>query len=217
VSQHVVTVLAQAHQNADASGRSPDLLVAILGGSVGVLLGAVARGLGIPSDVRTHDAGVADRDDALATWIADRDYVLRAECETQRRSVTPSPGLEPAADVPEHTFWEETARVFKATADSADRGIAAAKGRALHQYRDEARRARLDRLNILASEGWAHRAYRKITRQPNPELRTPQRATPVLDAWRKPSAISGGAQVWPDDATKRSLADAIASMPATGP
>jgi len=61
-----------------------DVLTAILGGSTAVLIGALTRALGIPNDVRTHDANIADRDAELATWIADRDYALRRECATVR-------------------------------------------------------------------------------------------------------------------------------------
>lgn len=48
-------------------------------------------------------------------------------------------------------------------------------------------------------------------------LTTPEAAKPLLDAWRKPSAMSSGAMTWPDDATARTIADAIALMPVTGP
>ena len=41
--------------------------------------------------------------------------------------------------------------------------------------------------------------------------------SPILTAWRKPSSISGERNTFPDDATKRTLDDAIASMPVTGP
>jgi len=194
-----------------------ELLAAILGGSVGVLLGALARALGIPSDVRAHDAAVADRDEALSTWVADREQALRRECSAFREAVGPPPGVKPTPLTPEHSFWEQASADFDQAAAEADPTIAEARGIALLQYREEGRRARLDVSAILAAEGWGRRAYRKVTGQTAPILTTPQRAAPMLDAWRKPSMISGKRPVWPDDATKRTLEDAIASLPVTGP
>lgn len=178
------------------------VLTAILGGSTAVLLGALARSLGIPSDVRAHDVAIADRDDQLATWTADRDYELRQECERLRLDGNPQPVFEPAVGTREERL---------------DQAIAERRGLALHQWRDEARSTGLDVANILAAEGWPHRAYRKLTKKATPTLTTPERATPLLDAWRKPSAISSGAMTRPNDATKRTLDDAIATMPVTGP
>jgi hypothetical protein len=49
-----------------------------------------------------------------------------------------------------------------------------------------------------------------------PQLRTPGKATPLLDGWRMPSGVASGRWTYPD-ATKRTLEDAINSMPVTGP
>ena len=203
----VITMTAERSQDGGS-----DLLTAILGGSVGFLLGAFGRSLGIPSDCRGHDAAVSDRDEALATWIADRDYLLRRECKGLRDSAPTAP---PAAD-PAGVYGQDQER-FERAMEKLDRKIADAKSQALHEYRDEARRARLDVANVIANEGWAHRAWRRLARQPVPALQTPDAARPVLEAWRKPSSMSGGRPTWPDDATKRTLDDAIESMPVTGP
>lgn len=168
------------------------MLTALVGGAVGFLLGALARALGIPGDVRTHQAAIADRDDQLASWIADRHYALQRKCQEVR-------AREPTAS--------------KAT----DQHVADARAAALHEYRDESRRARLDVATILASEGWAHRLYRRATRQGSPQLKSPECAEPLLDAWRRPSGMSGGSTVWPDDATQRTLEDAIKNLRASGP
>lgn len=175
------------------------LLVAALGGSIGYLLGASARALGIPSDVRTHDAAVADRDDQLGTWAADRDVVLRRECLALREVLPPEYG-DPSSP------YHDAAR-------RKDNEIAYAKAAALHAWRDEARRAHLDVESILSSEGWLHRVYRRMARRPRPGLLTLSRAEPLLDAWRKPSSLAGDRLTYPDDATKRTLEDAISTMP----
>ena len=179
------------------------LLTAILGGSVGFLLGALARALGIPSDVRTHDAAIADRDGQLDTWTADRDYELRRECPKLRARLPAGVGNE---NVPYHLMATEV-----------DRQITDAKAKALHAWRDEARHAHLDVATILAAEGWPHRVYRRLTHNATPTLTTPDRAAGVLDAWRKPSSMAVDRLTYPDDATKRTLEAAIATMPASGP
>jgi hypothetical protein len=77
------------------------------------------------------------------------------------------------------------------------------------------RRAHLDVVTILAAEGWGHRAWRLLTKRPAAALTTPDRATPALDAWRKPSSLVGG-HTYQNDATKRTLEDAIATVSASG-
>lgn len=88
---HTVTTIVERGSEASAW---PPLLIAVVGGSVGFLLGAMARALGIPKDVRLHDAAVADRDEALATWVADRDHELRRICKELRATVAVSPDEE---------------------------------------------------------------------------------------------------------------------------
>ena len=124
------------------------ILTAILGGAIGFLLGALARALGIPGEVRAHDATIADRDEALATWVADRDHALRRECIKLRKAL-------PEVGSMEHHIHHHAA------ADT-DEAIADAKAQAIHTYRDEARRARLDVATTLTAEGWAHMLYRRF-------------------------------------------------------
>ena len=174
------------------------VLTAILGGAIGFLLGALARALGIPGGVRAHNAAVRDRDDQLATWTADRDYVPKRECKASRER------------------FQTLAGANSEDAKSTDRYIADLKASAIHEWRDAARLARLDVATILAAEGWAHRVYRRLTKRPPPILTTPEKATPVLDGWRGPSSLAVE-HTYPDDATKRTLDDAINTMPATGP
>lgn len=187
-----------------------DLLTAALGGSLVAALTAAARAAGIPGDVRTHDAAIRDRDDQLATWVADRNYELQRECTALRLLLGPQPAVldDGAGGV---SNWP-------AMAHQTDLDIAAARGLAIHEYRDQERLARIDVAQLLAGEGWPHRVYRKLRRRSVPSLSTPSRAQRVLDSWRKQSSMSSDERpVWPDDATKRTLEDAIANVRALGP
>lgn len=179
-----------------------------------MILTELLRSLSIPAEVRVNDAAVADRDEALATWVADRNHELRRECGRIRERVPPArPGEKPGTDGGDGM---NAAAERDYHARQADEAIAEAKGAALHEYRDEARRARLDVARILAKEGFEHRVYRRLTGRRAAPLTTLDRSAPVLDAWRKASAMSSR-QVWPVDATRRTLDDAIADMPVTGP
>lgn len=183
-----------------------DLLTAVLGGSLVFALTTTARAAGIPGDVRTHDAAIRVRDDQLATWIADRNYAL--ECE--RRRLVLRLGAPPAADM--------DIKAWNLEANATDQDIADARARALHEYRDEERRAAIDVARIVADEGWPHRWYRKLRRRPVAALTAPARALPVLDSWREPSGVSvSEPPVSPIDATKRTLEDAIGSVGRTLP
>jgi hypothetical protein len=204
-------------------------VVAIIGGAAGSVLSGLVRALGVPSEVRFHDASVADRDDQLATWVADRDYALKRVCEAHRRTVrTPNRqdvALQAASALvqsggeltSEQTLEQMERAMYVKQASDADQAIAQARRIALHEYRDEARRARLNVATILASEGWPHRWWRKLSSSLGPGLTTPERAKPVLDSWRSPSGMNPEKQTWPDDATKRTLEDALSSINALGP
>lgn len=179
------------------------MLEAIIGGVIGVVLSELLRALGVPGEVRGNDAAIGDRDDSLADWVGDQNAVLRQECEGIRAAVGALP-----ADLDD----SERAKAVH----NVDCRIAASREESLHQYRDEARRAGLRRDEILASEGWPHRVWRKLTNQPPRPLMTPDRAREILDAWRKPSQM-GAKPVPVIDPSRRTLADAIKVMPVTGP
>jgi len=165
-----------------------DLLSATLGGSVAFTLAALAQALAVPNEVRLHNADAADRDDSLSTWVADRHYALQREMDAIRAQARASPKL-----------MDLTA---------LDAGLAAAKGRVLHEYRDEERRARLDLARIRAGEGWMDRVWRRVRRKPFPTLTTPEKAVPVLEQWRAPSReTEHPADV--EDATTRTLDEAL--------
>lgn len=194
-----------------------DLLTAATGGSIVAALTAAARAAGIPGDIRVHDAAICERDDQLATWVADRDYTLGRECTAIRQNVVPRAfNVVPQGGGLAATVQDDR----NSGAAKADRAIADARALALHEYRDQERLARIDNAKVLTSEGWAHRVYRKLPllrRHPIPSLTTPDRAVPVLNAWRKQSSMSSGRPTWPDDATQRTLEDTITSVRALGP
>lgn len=220
MSALLLSVITTAHTGTAPAGEiegASGLLTALVGGAVGVIITALARALGIPSDVRAHDAAIRDRDDALATWTADRNYELEQASKAIRAEVNPNPGERIKDGSPEDAFHTVATAGYKTQARKADIAIAAARSDALHEYRDEERRARLDRATILAAEGWAHRLWRRVGRDPAPALETPTKAVPVLNSWREPSQMSGERPVHPDDATERTLDHAIAAVRATGP
>jgi hypothetical protein len=195
-----------------------DPLSVVLGSVIAAGVGGMIRAPGIPADVRRHDAKATSRDKTLETWVTDRNYSLGRECVALRANVTPDGDPNAEADWPGTRTVEVMAQAIHETAaEAADRAIADARSRALHEYRDEATRAAGDVATILAAEGWAHRLYRRAFRWRAPSLAAPSRVAPILDAWRKPSAMSGERMTWPDDATARTLDDAIAAMPVTGP
>ena len=133
-----------------------------------------------------------------------------------RRAAVARPDAFALVDPTDRTSFTD-GPVRRLTYAQADRAIAEAKSRALHEWRDESARADEYAAEILAAEGWAHRLYRRAARKPAPAMVGRKRAEPILTAWRKPSSISGERNTFPDDATKRTLDDAIASMPVTGP
>jgi hypothetical protein len=178
-----------------------DLLIAVVGGSVGVLIPTAVRGLTIPADVRLNDEAIRDRDEQLGTWVADRHVKLSKDCKALRAIGDPGTTPQEKADAMRFTGYAHTPAHLNDV-------IADVRAQALHEYRDEERRAKIDRARALASEGWAHRALRRLSNAPAPALKSPVRATPLLDLWRKPSGLGGGAMVTPDDATQRTL-DAV--------
>ena len=195
-----------------------DPLSALVGGLITLALTAAVRAPGIPAAVRRHDAQVASRDASLETWVTDRNYALGRECVALRAEVVPDGNPDAASDWPGGKTMEIMARAkHRQTAQDADGAIADARGRALHEYRDEATRARDDVATILAAEGRAHRLYRRAARKPAPSLTAPDRVSPVLAAWRKPSGMSSERWTWPVDATQRTLEDTIRTMPVSGP
>lgn len=144
---------------------------ALAGSAIGVLLTAFVALLvwlgRVPGDVEEHDRLTRDRDEDLATWVADEK--LRVDLERDQ------------------ILKELAARnaIF-----SGDRlwKLAKAKERALHAYRDQERQAYRFSAGLAGRERHAHRVYRRWTKRPFVQLTTPERARPILDLGASPRA-----------------------------
>jgi len=151
-------------------------------------------------------------------WVADRDHALRQECKALRERIIPAGNSEAVGDEPfARTMKVMTEGMRTKTAAEADAAIAAARTCALHEYHEEAERARGDAAAVFAAEGMTHSLYRTLRKRPQATLTVPDRVGPILAAWRKPSGMNAERWTFPDDPTRRSLETAISTMPVTGP
>ena len=90
-----------------------------------------------------------------------------------------------------------------------------AKADALHEYRDEEWRARLDLARLRASEGTWHRVWRELRGRSAPSLTAPSEVEAFLDRWREPVTRHGSVPidaVQVLDRTRRTAADALAEL-----
>lgn len=120
-----------------------DVLTALLGRAAGVLVSAFARLLGIPGDVSRHDAAIDSRSVSLVTWVTDRNYALRLECDDLRDSIIPTDELPIPPDTPVTGFrvTVQTEDAWKGQAAKVDKDVAFQRSMALWAYRDELARA----------------------------------------------------------------------------
>jgi hypothetical protein len=90
-----------------------------------------------------------------------------------------------------------------------------AKADALHRYRGEESRARIDIAALRAREGYWHRFWRKRLRSPAPRLTADADVKPFLDRWREPmkSTMPGVGDIAPLDRTTRTLDEALRELP----
>jgi hypothetical protein len=178
-----------------------DLGVALAGGAVGaVIAGAsaqAARARAAWSDVSLHDEEARERNAQLAAWVDDRTQNLVREM-ARRTGEFNSKGL----------------------LYSGGHGVAlaSAKADALHEYRDEEWRTRLDLARLRATEGPWHRWWRWLRRREAPRLTTDTHAEIewFLGRWREAVTRHGSAPadaVVPFDRTQRTTAEAIAELP----
>src|SRR5437868_6325751 len=142
-------------------------LVAILGGAVGSLATALiafgTRFWNAHGEVASHDRFVRERDEDLSSWVSDRTVELRRDIHAKTEEMN-------------------TENLFYSGAHGA--AIALLKERALHEYRDQERRARRDLALIAETEGPLHRYWRRRVARPFPSLTAPHDAAPILDMWR---------------------------------
>src|SRR5262249_6486199 len=98
--------------------------------------------------------------------------------------------------------------------------IGMTKERALHQYRDQVRQARRDIERIYGREGWLHALVRRRVTTQQGKLDAPERARPLIDAWREPPRSGGdrrlnAPQPWTDP-TERTLEKSLSEIGAAG-
>jgi hypothetical protein len=93
--------------------------------------------------------------------------------------------------------------------------VAAAKARALHQFRDEAEVAIIDLMQLRAKEGAWHSLWRALRRRPTPSLTATDEVEPFLERWREPVARHGddASPIAPIDRTRRTFDEALAELP----
>jgi hypothetical protein len=170
------------------------LLIALAGGSIGVLLTLL---LSVPADVRHHDRQAYEYDDDLGQWVSDERVRLERELERHRNEMAGRGQLYSGAYL---------------------RGIAHIKEACLHAYRDQERDAERKRAALRDAEGWRHRLWRAVAPRHSqlPELRSPERVTPILDQWRAEVDFRGD-KAPVSDPTRRPLEWALKKYPLPPP
>jgi hypothetical protein len=149
----------------------PSWLVLVAAGAAGSVLTMLARVTSVPSEVAAHDRRIADIDADLDRYVAD-EYVRLAFDLREIRF----PGGE---DSP-------------APQREISRACAIAVVRSTQLYRDEENARMRELREMVAPEGLAHRAWRRLARRPIAALTTPDRASRVLDKWQTLVPSYGG-------------------------
>ena len=142
-------------------------------------------------EIDVTDRFVADRDEDLASWVADRSVALERELAAKTEELNK-----------ENLFYSGTHGTV----------LALIKERALHEYRDQERQAERDVALAHERETWLHAFWRRLRGRPFPKLTAPQRAQPVLDAWRSPVVRHGDSPIEVVDPTRRTLRDATQAV-----
>lgn len=168
------------------------MLTALAGGAVGALLtgviGAFVWTWGVPADVEEHDRLIAERDEDLATWLADE----RLRLNRERGKII--------EELNKQNLLYSSERLHQ---------LALAKERALHAFRDQERAARRFAAEIAARERFAHHQWRRWRRRPVWPLEAPERGRPILDEWRSPESFEGSPVIEVNDPTARTLKQAV--------
>lgn len=146
------------------------------------------------TEITIHDDDARERNDQLVIWVDD---------ETQ--------GLVVRLQAIKEDF--SSRGVLMSSLHDAAR--MQAKADALHRYRDEASRARLDIAALRAREGRWHRFWRKRLGSPAPRLTADAAVQPFLDRWREPmkSTMAGVRDIAPLDRTTRTLDEGLRQLP----
>jgi hypothetical protein len=167
-------------------------LVALAGGAIGSVLTAIlavgARLFAAQREIDATDRFVRDRDEDLASWVADRSLALERELAEKSEELNK-----------DNLFY------------SGVHGTALArlKERALHGYRDQERQARRDVAVARERESWIHAFWRRRRKRPFLTLTAPERVQPLLDVWRSSVTRHGDSPVEVVDPTRRALNEAV--------
>lgn len=188
----VTTLLISAARLAPDDGRVPDWLESVaLGLAGGVALALVIYVVRIPGEVRRNDRLLRDRDDDLATWVAD---------------------TKPALDWRLKRIADKLAAREALRTGELNWSRGKAKEAVLHAYRDQEREANRFAAQIELRETWGHRAWRLVCRRSLPRLTAPARAEPVLDLWGEDATEDGLPSVKVVDPTRTTLEDIVRTI-----
>jgi hypothetical protein len=167
-------------------------LIALAAGAIGsvltALLGLSGRLLHARREIKANDRFVAERDEDLSSWVADRSLALERELAEKTEELNK-----------ENLFHSGT----HGTA------LARLKERALHEYRDQERQAQRDVALVQDRETWIHAFWRRRRGQPFPTLSAIERAQPLLNSWRSSVTRHGSSPIEVTDPTRRTLSEAI--------
>lgn len=177
-----------------------DLAIALVGGAVGTALaaalGLLGRAAAAWGTVTQHDLQAADLNRRLLAWVDDRTRLLVQQMEGTTN--------EMAARGAFHSGIYGSAQ-------------AEVKAKALHEYRDEEWRTRLQLEQLAAGEGGWHGFWRLLRRRGDGlELTAAEAIEPFLNRWREPitrHAAGPDDHVPIYDRTKRTPEDALRELP----
>ncbi len=191
----VALVLAAAQVS---QGDDSGLPIAILGGLIGALATWVLAQASVArtawSEITLHDAEALERNAQLIVWVDDRTRQLLIEMDSITNELS-ARGM-----------------LFSGAHGSA---LQSAKATALHEYRDEEWRARIDLAGLRAKERTWHTTWRKVRRRPPPRISARKEVEPFLDRWREPVTRHDPQSTTPVpvlDRTRRTTADALAEL-----
>lgn len=172
--------------------QSGNLGIALAGGAIGASITAVlallSRAAVAWREVPAFDSESEERNSQLAIWVDDRTRDLAREMEL----------------ITETHIQRNT---FRSSMHAA--ALAEAKAGALHEFRDELARARIDLARLRAKEGPFH-ALRRMRGAAAPAITpmTLEAVEPFLDRWREPVTSHGLDPAAPLDRTRRTPDDA---------
>jgi hypothetical protein len=175
--------------------------------TVAVILGLVALVRRAHHEVDRHIRLVADGNKDFRRWVRDRDRLLRHELLGITNRTASGPTLGDVVDAEERgaALAEAVEEATQLYSGAHVRALAEAKGRALHESRDEATRKLRTFEALLESEGRLHVLVRRRRAAGEPRLTLPQDCRNKLADWRAPArnpADSTAPPVGVDDASR---------------